>query len=137
MAKITAALILVFAIELSMFLVINNPSTHTSLFSYIVDPSNTLNNPFYNLFTGQIGQIASIGAVVVGFFFILRTEVIYAGVSIVIIAFITNIVQVWVLIRSQSWFNDPTTSGTVATLITAPLFIFYLIATLDYIRQPG
>lgn len=136
MGKMTGVILMAFAIELALALFWQTPTTHTSLYTYLTNPSDTGSNPLYNLIYDNIGKIATLSAIIVGFFFILRVEVAYAGVAIVFFAFVAQIAQLWNIIRSQAWFPDPQSAAIVATICVAPLLVFYMITCLDYIRRP-
>lgn len=136
MGKMVAALLLAFTLELALALFMTGDTSHTSLYSYLIDPSSSSSSAWYGFFFENIGKIATLSAIIVGFFFIIRTEVAYAGIVIVAIAFISNIVSVWQAVSSQEWFSTQQNANLVATLICAPLFIFYLISVFDYIRRP-
>lgn len=148
MGKFTSAILLMVAIELALYLFmsqtcVNIPSDisdtgqaacHTSLLNMILSPTGLSSDAFFSLILGNIGKIATLSAIIVGFFFILRIEVAYAGIAIVAATFVWNVVQLWTAIRSQGVFGD--SASLVATIIAGPLLIFYIIAVMDYIRRP-
>lgn len=140
MGKFMAALLLVFVLELSMFLFVAADSSNnggTTLFTWLKAPVSS-SNPFYGNILQNIEKIATISAIVVGFFFIVRVEVAYAGIAVVAVTFFLNITRFWAFIASQgAWGTDVNSGWLPATLICAPIIIFYTIATFDYIRQPG
>jgi len=137
MGKMTAALILVFAIELALTLFLNqSASTNpTALYSLLNNPVGLSTNNLFALFAGRMAAIAALSAIVVGFFFIIRIETAYALIAATFILFAWNIVHLWLAISSQGIFGGA--GPLVATLITGPLLIFYIMATMDWIRAPG
>lgn len=133
----TAALLMAFAIELglTLFFSANSSSNPTALYTLLTNPIGLDSNSLFLLFTGRIAAIAALSAIVVGFFFILRIETAYALVAGTFVLFAWNIVHLFLAIQSNLVFGDART--LVAILITAPILLFYIMASIDWIRQPG
>lgn len=139
MGKMISALLIVFVLELTMF-VFQWAVPNSSLFTWLIDPSNTnqdfSNVPFLTLFNSSITSLIGLlglGIVLAVTIFI-RIEGAYAIIAAAIFTFMFSIIHFWVFIYSQAGLQD--SSAVVATMITAPLLIFYVITVIDWIRRP-
>lgn len=139
MGKMISALLLVFVIELTMF-VFQWGIPNSSLFTWLIDPSNTnqdfSNVPFLGLFTSSMASLVGllgVGIVIAVTIFV-RIEGAYALVAIAFFTFLFSIVHLWVFIYSQDVLQGA--NVIVATIITAPMLIFYVVTVLDWIRRP-
>ena len=135
MGKMTMALLVVFAIELAMTLFLTGGNGHTSLYTLLIDPSGLAGDSFFLMFVGRIAAIGTLSAIVAGFLFLIRVEPAYAIITATFITFGLNIVGLWTAINSQATFGD--SNALIATIICAPLLIFYIMASMDYIRSPN
>ena len=135
MGKMITALMLVFAIEFSLFIFQFNVSG-SSLFDFLTNPTSSGLEEFslYNLFVDSLETLTVLGAVIATSLFIIRPETIPALIALSVITFIFSIIHLWTVIASQSVFGDA--SNIVATIIAAPLLIYYLVTVIDFWRKP-
>ena len=133
----TAAILLTFAIELSLsiFLISTPTGTHSALYNFLVNPDLYGSDSWFGDILSKITSIAALGVIVVGLFAFIKLEPIYAAMVIAMYSFILNIVRLYTAISSQSSFGPM--SGYIASIVCAPLLIFYIMACLDYIRSPS
>lgn len=137
MGKMTGALLLCFAIELSLsiFLISTPTGTHSALYNFLINPDFYGSDAWFGDILSKITSIATLGVIVVGLFAFIKLEPIYAAMTIAIYSFILNIIRLWSTVNSQITLGPM--SGYIATVVCAPLLIFYIMACLDYIRSPN
>jgi len=138
MGKMIAALWIVFVIEISLTIFQMPTLTNTALVTFLKGPSATTLSElsFFSIFNERIGALLIAGAVFVGALFVLRPEIVPAGVALTLFTFIYSIISLWQAINSQAIFTDAGSSGLIATIITAPLLLYYIIVVFDYFRKP-
>lgn len=152
MGKMIPLLILVIAIEFSLFLFTGSGDTTNSLFNLVFEPTQFFTNTF-SLFcsstTGCSGNsvINIMQTVILGFILIAgisvgtgfvfkQDSVLFASVSAGLgILSILSITKLWVFIYSNAG-GAGFANQVIASVICAPLFVVWLIAVLDYIRTP-
>jgi hypothetical protein len=137
MGKMTMALLLVFAIELSLSLFMSSTPTggQTALYTLLINPGSADTSGFWLLFIGRMGALTTLSGIVAGFLFLVRVEPAYAMISGTLITFGLNLARLWVAISSQGVFGD--SGNIIATICVSPLLIFYVMACMDYIRSPN
>jgi len=132
MGKFMFAILLVFAVELALFVFGGIGYAQTSLFSLIYNPSSVWTNPLMLLFFIAIG--VSIGATIIPLnLWNVNTIGIYAGIIVITMRFIYSIFHLGTFI-----YGSLSGLGELAPLITAiiigPLAIGYAIASLEWMR---
>jgi len=144
MAKLTAALLIVFLIEVSLYFfvglgnadVAGSFTEKTSLFAFLSSPEAYANNAFY---IGLIAvlSLAALATIIPGSFYQVNQWALFAAAAAFMISFIGSIAHLWAFINGQlvGMFSNTEMGGLIAALITAPLLIFYLISVLEWSRQ--
>ena len=138
MGKMMSALLLIFAIEMALFLFVSGDTADsTSLFSFLLNP-NISSAPFYIYLTSAISGVG-LALIVVGSFFT-KTEFIWrAGVVTVFTSFSGVLIRLWQFIEKEGAMfggigtSGVSTSAVIATIIVGPLLIFFLMAAVDFI----
>jgi hypothetical protein len=141
MGKLTYAIMMTGMIELALYLFGGKQFSSSSLLSVMLNPTTLQSQILWSVVI--LGSLAAIAAskFVSGTNLFFNVYSMYAGIAAVFILFVWNIADLWSFINSQLSFLGYTSSGSIvtgagvaATLITAPLFFFYLIAVLDWVR---
>lgn len=132
-SKFTHVLLMVFLVELAMYLFAGTGYTKTPLFNLLTEQLGFFNNPIYLNVVSGIGLFA-IAAIFVGTFFQFNINAIYASLAALTVTYIFALVQFWALINSQLHVNSPELSLLIPTFIVAPLLIYYVVATMEWIR---
>ncbi|MFW6130029.1 MAG: hypothetical protein ACOC56_02520 [Atribacterota bacterium] len=136
MSKITTALLLVFVIEVSLVFFSGTDYAKTSLYSFLINPELFSSSAFYVIMFGIL--IAAYGSVVVpSAFYQINQWALFGIAGIAIITFGINIAHLHTFINGQliGIFSHVQVGGLIATLIIAPLAIFYLVAVIEWTRQ--
>lgn len=129
---ILAALVLAFAIEFTLILFLGSQYTQTSLYSFLISPSDWESNPLIFYFSNNVFlAVAGIG-IIAGLYFIRNDFVIYAALGATFFSFGINIYHLWNAINSNMPAGDM--SGIIATLVCFPIALFYIMACLDFAR---
>lgn len=133
MGRLVYALITAFAIELGLYLFSGANYTQSTLFGLLLDPSNL---PSSSLYLVIFGALAAIGAsvIVIGTFWNINIYGIYAGMALAFLSFILVIVHLWVFINGQLSELITANSSIIATIITTPFLLAYMIILADYVR---
>ncbi len=146
MAKLTAALLLAFVLETALVIFggFSADTDRSSLFTMLMNPSALTNTIFYGLIVALFA-IAATAMIVPGSFVQVNQWALYAVMAGSVLAFAMQIAHFWSFLAGQlSAILDPTVTCTVAThcngwliatMITAPLLIFYLIAIAEWARN--
>jgi len=146
MAKLTAALLLVFIIEVALYL-FGGVQEGSGIFQAIMHPTLLQTSLFFGIF---ITLLIAGGAATVtpGTFVNINYQGIFSAASLLLIGFGLSLVHLWSWLASQlaSILNPvQSAAGTCgvttlcdgwiyAALITAPLLIFYIIAVTEWSR---
>ena len=133
MGKFVYAIMLVFFIEFALYFFAGADYAQTSLFGFILNPSDS--SVFYVLLYAAIFALGTVGIVATAFFQI-NIYGVYAGMAAVLLTFFMSIVHlVGFLDSSLASKISPEFSLFIISLISAPLIIFYLIATIEWVRS--
>lgn len=143
MGKLTGALLLTFVIELALVLFAGNSDSSTSLYNVLMNPSNIIGTAFY-LAVIALFVIGGAAIIVPGSIVQVNQWALYAVFATFVIGFSLNIAHLWSFISSQlASIMDPgvtcsiatfCTGWLIATMITAPLLVFYWIAVSEWAR---
>jgi len=136
MSKLTGALLIVFLIELSLVFFGGTTYDKSSLYSFLINPTGFGASVFY-LAMAAILAVSALATVVPGAFYQVNQWALFAVAGVSIITFVANITHLWAFINGQlvGIFSNPTMGGLIASLITAPLLIFYIVAVIEWTRQ--
>lgn len=154
MGKMISLLLMVFAIEMALFIFTGSGNSQSnSLFALIFNPpfqgattsslDFTTGNVGSNVLLTQIyvlvAAFVAVGAVsIISGSAFKPDSVLFATFSAVLAAMcFLSIVKLWTAIYSYAGGTlDPQTGGIIASLITAPIFIVWFITAVDFIRRP-
>jgi hypothetical protein len=146
MAKLTAAILLAFIIEVSLFL-FGGIQEASGLFEAMMQPSLLSISIFFGIFVLLLSS-GAFASVTVGLFTNYNYQGLFSAASASLIVFGMSLVHLWVWLSSQmASIFDPVASAAgsctatslcngwiFAALITAPLLIFYIIAITEWSR---
>ena len=133
MGKFMYAVLLMFGIELSLYLFGGTDFSNTLLFGMLFNPASIWTNAFYLVITAAIA--IAIGATIIpGNFVQLNTIGLYAGIAAVLITFLASAVHLWSFINGSLTELSIESAQIVATVIVAPLIIFYIFAVSEWVR---
>lgn len=136
MSKFAYSLTAVFLIELALYIFVGTSYAQTTLFGLLLNPSTIISNGIYILILGVLGVFA-LSAILPGNFIQINIYALYAGMAVVIVTFILNIVHLSSFIYGVLvGINGMGTSALwITSLICGPLLIFYLISTMEWVRS--
>ena len=135
MGKITSALIIVFVIEVALVFFSGTTYPNSILYTFLMNPTGWSTMAFYLLMLAIL--TGSVIGIVSSSFYQINQFALFAIAGVVIITFVGNIIHLWNFINAQlgGILNDTVMGGLIASLITAPLIIFYLVAVVEWTRQ--
>lgn len=142
MGKMSSALLIVFAIEVSLF-IFSKPgdtSENTSLFQFLINPQSWTQLSFMSYITLAVVGIGA-GTIIIGSLITGRDWVWRAGVAATFVTFGAVIFHLWIFLFAHldSIFETGATEGPIrlgqilATLIVAPLLIYFITVIFDFI----
>jgi len=144
MGKLTAALMLVFVIEVALVTFGGTSGTSTNLYSFFMNLSSWETAGFW-LTIIALFSISAYATIVPGSFVQVNQWALYGIACTILITFFANIAHLWSFIGDQlGTIMDPgilcsstvfCTSWWIASLICAPLGIFYIIAISEWFRS--
>ena len=136
MAKMIAALMTVFLIEVSLVFFGGVTYGNSILYSFLMGPTAITSALFYTTMIAIL--LASAAATIVpGSFYQVNQWALFAAASVIFITFAVNISHLWAFINGQliGIFSSSIMGGFIASLITAPLFVFYMVSVVEWTRQ--
>jgi len=134
MGKFTYAILLVFIVELSLWLFGGTSYSNSSLFNLLTDPSTLMTSSWYAIITIALAAFAG-SAFIIGNLYSINIYALYAGIGTAFIGFALSIVHLWSFINGQLVAVDPKLALVVSALITAPLLIYYIISITEWVRS--
>ena len=136
MAKLTAALIMVFIIELSLVFFGGTSYNQSSLYSFLINPTG-FGSAVFSLLMLAILVTSALAQIVPGSFYQVNQWALFSVAGVAMISFVGNIAHLWAFINGQlvGIFSNAQMGGFVASIITAPMLIFYIVAIVEWTRQ--
>lgn len=136
MGKMVPALMTVFLLEIALIYFGGTSYTQTALYTFLSNPTGYTSSAFYLVLVGILTASAA-AVIVAGSFYQVNQWALFAGAGVAVITFVANISHVWGFVNGQlvGMFSNSEMGGFIATLITAPLFLFYLVAVVEWSRQ--
>ncbi len=134
MGKFVYAILTAFAIEMALWLFAGTSYAQSSVFSLLANPSILTSSAFYLLLVGALAAFAA-SAIIVGNIWQINVYALYAGVAAVMITFGLNIVHLFIFIQGELSGLTPEFALPITMLICAPLLLYYLIATMEWVRN--
>jgi len=144
MGKLIAALLLVFAIEVALVTFGGVGGDNTSLFTFLMDMSSWQTTGFWLLIVALF-SISAYATIVPGSFVQVNQWALYGIACAILITFFASIAHLWSFMGSQlGSIMDPgkicsisnfCISWWIASLICAPLGIFYIISISEWFRS--
>ena len=134
MGKALNALLLVFTLDFLLYYFYGQTGI-TALTLWLIQPYNWDALPIFGSFYAVLGAAGVAGAftVVTGLYFIRNEWIIYASLALVTLSFGSVLFRVWQIIADgTSMFGAG--SEVIATLMCAPLLVYYAWNMLDYAR---
>ena len=134
---------IVFLIEISLFFFvglgtgIDGSFTDTSkLYDFLTKPNDYLLNNFYIIMIAVL-SLSALASIIPGSFYQVNQWALFAGAAAIIVTFVGSIVNLWTFINGQlvSMFSSSQMGGLIASLITAPLLLFYVVSVIEWSRQ--
>lgn len=142
MGKYIYALATVFIIEFLLWLFGGTSYANTSIFSILTDPSALLSNPIYIAI--GVALVAFAGSTVIpivaGTSLQLNVYALYSGLAVIFLSFSMSIAHLWTFISGEisgalcgvGVICNPALYITVPIIF--PIFLFYLISTIEWVR---
>jgi len=144
MAKLYAALMLVFVIEVALVVFGGTDYPQSSLFNLLTSPEIFSSSGFYLIMLGIL-TTAALAYIVPGSFIQVNQWALFAAAGAVTITFGVHISHLYSFLSGQlTSIMDPGASCTafssctgnlIAVLITAPLLLFYIITVVEWSRN--
>ena len=133
---LSTALVSVFIIELALTYVVGWGITETGLYKTLIAPSDILTLGFYTIMLGVLA-ISTLAVITPGLFYSVNQWALFAVASGSMITFVATLAHLWSYIYAQL-YSFPNIGGTfatlIATIITAPLIIYYIAAVVEWSR---
>lgn len=133
MSKIIYALLVLFAIDFSIYLFAGTSYSNSSLFGLLSDPSNLVQSSLYDKLNVALGALG-LTTIVIGTFFNLNIYGMYASISAVFLSFSKILVNLWNFINGELRILEVDGHSAIATIVVAPLMLTYLILVANYVR---
>jgi len=137
MGKFVYAILLVFVVELALFLFQGTTYVNTPVFELLLNPNNLLSDVIYIALLLALGALGA-SVIIPGNFIQLNVYAIYAGLAIAFISFIASIAHLWTFVNDAIGGLEgvATVDATwISGLIVAPFIIFYLLAVTEWVRS--
>ena len=137
MARYVYALLTIFIIELALWLFAGTDYSQSALFSLLSDPASASSSSFYLKIKLAL-QAFGAAAIIAGFIFSKNTAGIYAGVAGAFLTYAFVIADLYKFIFGQLTERLGTADPfalTITSLIVAPLLLYFLMATLEWVRS--
>jgi hypothetical protein len=131
MGKMQNALLITLALEISM-MIFYNGLTNTSFLSFLLNPTSWSSSGFIDMLQNKLFLAVGTVAILAGLYFIRNDFIFYATIAASLLTFGAVYYQLYQWIYSQSIFGVH--APTIALIVTAPLLIYYIFATLDFAR---
>ncbi len=134
-SKLTYAILLIFILEVAMYLFAGTEYSNTSLFGMILGEGSILSSALFTSLLLIIGGIAA-ATIISGNFININIYAIYAAMIVVLIKFVQTILAFGNLITSElETVLSPEMMLAVWSILIGPLIIFYVISCIEWIRS--
>lgn len=135
MGKFTYAVLMAFAMELSLYFFGGVNYSQTSLFSVLLNPSNLSSSSLWATIKLAVAALAA-AQIIVGNFYQINIYALYALVIGVVLSFALAIVNFssWMLAEVSGIVNSPEIANFVTAIFMAPLLLYFIIACLEWVR---
>ncbi len=132
MGKFTYAVLMVFTIELALYIFTGTEYATTTLFDMLLDPSTLIANPLYILF-GVSLVVFGASAIIPGTFYQNQISFMYLSIAVAFLSFSMSIVHLWTFINGE--LSGLGLGNLISLLIISPILIYYIIATTEWVRS--
>jgi len=133
MGKLTGALLLVFAIEVALFLFSGTSYANSPVFNLIMNPQTLTSSAFYLIMLTLLAG-AALAVVVPGAFYQVNQWALFAVAALLMVTYAVHITHFWAFIQGQLYWYMPEWSGIIASLIIGPFLIYYLMTIVEWTR---
>ena len=142
MGKMLNAILIVVVIELAMILFLGcvglGCETNTSIMAFLLNPQDWSLSTFLGVISDNIFLIGGGVAITVGAAWVggggLAEFLVYAGLSSILFGFGKVFIPLWQKIAAIGFFGDVATGGMIATILLAPLIVYFIWGVLDFAR---
>ena len=134
MVKLAAALILVFVIEVSLVFFGGTDYNNSAVYDFLMAPNSFTSAAFIVMMTAILVAAAA-AYIVPGAFYQINQWALFAGAAALMLTYGLSITHFWAFLAGQlGSILDVTTGNWVASLITAPILIFYVVTVIEWSR---
>ena len=131
-SKIYPALMIAFLVELSLYFFAGGSYGNTALFSFLMFP--TKSSDFYFVLMAIL-TASTTALIVASAFFQINQWALFGIAGITMISFSAVFMDLWKFINGQiTSFAGSSWGGLIATLISAPLLLFFIISVVEWTR---
>ena len=134
MGKFVYAVLMVFIVEMALWLFAGTEYSQSSLFAIISNPSTLLSSPFYILITVTLAAFA-VSAIIPGNIYQVNVYALYAGIATVLVSFSISIVHLSQFIYGELSGLTTEFALPITILIVAPFLVTYIFATVEWVRS--
>ena len=133
MGKMMNALLLVFVIELALFLFTSSDASSTSLFDFLMGMSEWDASTLLSLVFRDVALLGVIG-IAIGSFVTKNDWIWRAGmIAATFFTFGSVISQLWIFFNAHLPISNVTLQNYVAGILVAPLMLYFIFASIDFI----
>ena len=137
MGKFVYAVLTAFIIELALYLFSGTTYGTTSIFNLIMNPTSLTSAAFYVTLVFAITVFAA-STIIPGNFIQINIYALYSGLAVSLISFTASIAHLWVFTHGQlTGLGGMAEADAVwiASVITAPFLMFYMLAIAEWMRS--
>ena len=135
MVKLTAALIIVFVIEVALVFFGGTSYNNSSVYDFLINPTSFTSSAFIIMMT-LIVVVAGAAYIVPGTFIQLNQWALFATAAALMLTYALSITHLWAFLAGQlGSIFDATFGNLIASLICAPILIFYVITIIEWSRN--
>lgn len=124
---------MVLFIEMGLYFFGGTTYSNTSLFNMIFNFGSSGSSAFYFLIYGAIAGLAAVG-IILGTFTNINIYGIYATITLTLITFFLSILHLAQFMYGQLVEFTPEFAQMITVVVVGPLAIFYLIASMEWVR---
>jgi hypothetical protein len=135
MGKFIYAVMLVYVIELALWLFGGTTYSNSSLFTLLLDPSAITSSAFYTVIIVAMGGFA-LATIIPGNLWQINVYALYAGIGVIVITFVISIAHLWMFIGGElEGILTAQFTTLIQILITSPILVTYLLAVAEWVRS--
>jgi len=134
--KFILAVLMVYLIELGLYLFGGPNVANSSIFNLLFNPFDIENSLMYIAVFAALGFISA-SVILPGNWISINIYALYSAIVVIVITFVISLMHLWTFLDTElsTFLGDTTVSPIILAVVISPIVWFYLIAVIDWVRS--